>query len=99
MPLTLRVADGAVVVGERESPAQAAVVTTATRQNSRGTRMVLRSVYDPVHLEERVDEGVPLGELQQVLSGANQIELFARVGAPQCGDKLPAKHAIEDLHR
>ena len=56
-------------------------------------------VDDPVRLEERIDEGVPLRRVAQVLGGAGQIELIARVGAPQRRDKLSAKHATEDLHR
>ena len=33
-------------------------------------------VHDPVGLEERVDEGVPLSRVPQVLGGAGEIELF-----------------------
>ena len=56
-------------------------------------------IDDPVGLEERVDEGVPLRRVAQRRGGAREVEFAAGVGAAQRLDKLAAKYATEDLHR
>ena len=55
-------------------------------------------VDDPVGLEERVDEGVPLRRVAQVLAAAGEVEFVPVVRASERLDKLPAKDATEDLH-
>ena len=55
-------------------------------------------VDDPVGLEERVDEGVPLRRVAQVLGGAGEVEFVLVVRAAERLDKLPAKDPTEDLH-
>src|SRR3989442_13087200 len=55
-------------------------------------------VDDPVRLEERIDEGVPLCRVAQVVGGAGEIEFVPGVRASQGSDKFPAKDPTEDLH-
>ena len=55
-------------------------------------------IDDPVGLEERIDKGVPLRRIAQALGGAREVEVAARVGSTERGDKLSAKHATQDLH-
>ena len=56
-------------------------------------------VHHPVSLKESIDEGVPLRRIAQRLGGTREVEFTVRLGATERGDKLPSKHAAEDLHR
>ena len=66
--------------------------------SGRATEGWLR-VDDSVRLEERVDEGVPLGRVAQMLEGAGEIEFVSGVRAPEGGHKLSAEDPTEHLDR
>ena len=93
---------GDVVTVEGEQPMIAdrhamGVAPEVAQHGGRSAEGRLR-VDDPVRLEERIDEGVPLRRVAQVLGGAGEIEFVPGVRAPERVDKLPAKDPTEDLH-
>ena len=55
-------------------------------------------IDDPVGLEERVDERVPLGRIAQALGRAREIEAAACIRPAERRDKLATTHATEDVH-
>ena len=93
---------GHVLAIEGEQPVVAdrdamGVAPEVAQHGGRPTEGRLR-VDDPVGLEERIDEGVPLRRIAEVLGAAGEVEVAAVVGATQRRDKLPAKDPTEDLH-
>ena len=56
-------------------------------------------IDDPVGLEERIDEGVPLRRIAEALGRAGEVQVATPVGATEGSDKFPAKHPTEDLDR
>ena len=55
-------------------------------------------VDDPVRLEERVDEGVPLRRVRRCSVAPARSSSLPVVAARNAGDKFPAKDPTEDLH-
>src|SRR4030095_5856481 len=54
-------------------------------------------IDDPVGIEKRIDEGVPLSRIAQALSGAREVADAAHVGTTERGRRLPAKDPAKDL--
>ena len=83
------------VIADRDAMRVAPEIAQHRRRAAKGGL----GVDDPVGVEERVDEGVPLRGIAQRRGGAREIEFAAGVRATQGLDKLAAKHPTEDLHR